>query len=105
MSENNKKHQENDGKEAVDYEWEARKTANRILDVLTMIEELAVKIRSNSGRISRVQAEIKRMRDGGEWEEPEEGEGRVYQMEPKLDLHEMNYEQLEDALNKVTRID
>lgn len=105
MSENNQKHQENDGKEAVDYEWEARKTANRILDVLTMIEELAVKIRSNSGRISRIQAELKRFRDGGEWEEPEEGEERLYEPAPPINLHDMSAEELDEALKGVTRID
>ena len=75
---------------------------NRMVDLLKLVEENAVKIRSNSARISRVQATIKRVKDEEEGWEPEGGE-EVHQMEPQpFDLHGMDYEQLEEALNKVT---
>ena len=93
MSENNKKRPESDAENKVDLIWELQKNDNRMLDVLGLIKENATKIRSNSARISRVQAEMKRARESGEWEESEEGEG-LFQMEPKLDPFDISPEEL-----------
>ena len=100
MTVNDRKQPDNDGLEPIDYEWEARKTANRILDVLTMIEGLAAKIRSNSGRLSRIQAELTRLRDIVEGEEGWEPEGGKERARTPIDLHAMSFKELEDALNR-----